>query len=172
MQYWEYRTVYLQSRTASWPTNKGWRVAAINEQEQPNWRKSETYPSLAEFCNQMGQQHWEMISVAYPGRSPFEIVLYLKRPLQRNMVGGERIQCWEYRTVYILALAANWLKSKGWRIREINEREQPDWKKSEVYASVAKFCDQMDQQNWELVGVTHPSRVQFEVVLYLKRPIQ
>ena len=171
MQHWEYRTVYALPHAVSWIKSEGWRVRGINEQEQPDWKKSEVYPSLAELCNQMGQQNWELMDVTHPDRSYFEI-LYFRRHVQWIMVEREHIQYWEYRTVFLLTFATNWFKKKEWRIKEINEQEQPDWKKSETYASVAGFCNQMSRQNWDLISVTYPDRSYFEIILYFKRPIQ
>jgi len=81
MSRWEYQTALLQP-ASGWSTHKGWRLREINRQEQPGWKQAEIYVSVAAFCNQMGQQDWELVSVTYPGDSVFEIELYFKHLLQ------------------------------------------------------------------------------------------
>lgn len=63
------------------------------------------------------------------------------------------MQRWEYRTSHLEAVPVSLTKSKGWRLKQIDEQEQPDWKKTEVHTSVTEFCNQMSQQGWELVSV-------------------
>ena len=57
----------------------------------------------------------------------------------------------------------------GWRLKEINEQEQPDWKKSEIYPSTVDFCNQMSREGWELISVVHPRYAELEVIFYFKR---
>jgi hypothetical protein len=40
---------------------------------------------------------------------------------------------WEYRTVALHPASVSLTRVNGWRLKEINEQEQPDWKKSEIY---------------------------------------
>ena len=58
---------------------------------------------------------------------------------------------------------------KGWRFKEINEQEQPDWKQTEIYPSIADLCNQMDRQDSELTSVGYPFQTASPVILYFKR---
>ena len=78
MQRWEYQTAFLVTSMAISKSHV-WRLYKVNEQEQPGWRKTEPYVSVVDFCNQMGQQGWELAGVMNPGSSSFEVVLYFKR---------------------------------------------------------------------------------------------
>ena len=60
----------------------------------------------------------------------------------------------EYHTAELIGVGLTC--SKGWRLREINEQVQPDWKKSKVYASVTDFCNEIAEQGWELVSASYP----------------
>lgn len=77
MQQWEYHNVYLSK--VIWGNSKGWRLWKIEEQEQPNWKKGKVYLSVTEFCNEMGQQGWELLSAAYPGKAVIYAILHFKR---------------------------------------------------------------------------------------------
>lgn len=43
---------------------------------------------------------------------------------------GDRMRHWEYRTLSVHQVSVSFTKTKGWRLKEINEQEQPDWKKA------------------------------------------
>lgn len=83
MQRWEYRTTQLEAVPVSLTKSKGWRLKKIDEQEQPDWKKTEVHTSVTEFCNLMGQQGWELVSVSVPERFANPVILYFKRPLER-----------------------------------------------------------------------------------------
>lgn len=53
VQRWEYYCVHLAA--VGLVRDKGWRLWRINEQERRDWKKSEIYTSVNEFCNQIGQ---------------------------------------------------------------------------------------------------------------------
>lgn len=76
MQQWEYYSVHLAG--VGWE-NKGWRVWQVNDQEQPNWKKNGVYPSVTDFCSEMGQLGWELICAAYPGETVTYVILHFKR---------------------------------------------------------------------------------------------
>jgi len=82
------------------------------------------------------------------------------------------MQRWEYRTAQLITVPVSLTKSKGWKLKEINGQEQPDWKKAEIYSSVTDFCNQMSQQGWELASAAYPGYPLGEVVLYFKRLLQ
>lgn len=82
------------------------------------------------------------------------------------------MQRWEYRTAQLDAVPVGLTKVKGWKLKEVDEQEQHEWKKTEVYASVAEFCNQMGQQGWELVCAAYPERFVSIVILYFKRLLQ
>ena len=44
---------------------------------------------------------------------------------------------WVYRTLLLRPASLNLARVKGWRLKEINEQEQPDWKQTELYTSIA-----------------------------------
>ena len=77
------------------------------------------------------------------------------------------MQRWDYRTAQLVGVG--WAKSSGWRLREIDEQEQPDWKKTEVYSSVTDYCNQMAQQGWELISAAYPGETVTYVILHFKR---
>jgi hypothetical protein len=80
MPHWEYRTVLLYAFLH--PHNhKSWRVKAINEQKIPNWEETKEYSSVADFCNQMGKQGWELITVHSENHPDLKMLieLYFKR---------------------------------------------------------------------------------------------
>jgi hypothetical protein len=79
MKQWEYRSALLHAIPGSLTKNKGWKLRQIDEQELPNWKKTEIYTSVAAFCNQMGRQGWELISVNNHSTSMLA-ALYFKRP--------------------------------------------------------------------------------------------
>jgi len=85
------------------------------------------------------------------------------------METGE-MQRWEYHTVQLVVMGLTY--SKGWKLKEINEQEQSDWKKTEAYSSVTDFCNQMGQQGWELMSAAYPNRAITPVILYFKRLFQ
>jgi hypothetical protein len=76
------------------------------------------------------------------------------------------MQRWEYRSAVLVGVPKNLTKNKGWRVREIDEQELPDWKKSELHSSVLAFCNQMGQQGWELISLNDAR----DIALYFKRP--
>jgi len=80
VQRWEYCSIHLAG--VGLLRDKGWQLWQINEQEQQNWKKSEIYASVNEFCNQMGQQGWELVCIAYPGELVTFAILHFKRSLQ------------------------------------------------------------------------------------------
>jgi len=80
MPRWEYHSALLEV-VSSWSIHKGWRLKEINEQEQSHWQKTRLYASVADFCTQMGQQGWELVSAVYSGHHGSEVGLYFKRPL-------------------------------------------------------------------------------------------
>lgn len=82
MQKWEYRTATLLAIPSISGIVKGWRLRAINDQELPNWKKAEMYSTIAVFCNQMGQEGWELINTVSTGLSQFSLLLFFKRPCE------------------------------------------------------------------------------------------
>jgi hypothetical protein len=82
MQLWEYRTALLNAVAVTLIKTSGWRLKEVNEQEQSNWKKTEIYPRLVDFCNQMGREGWELTSASYPDHTVEKVILYFKRPLQ------------------------------------------------------------------------------------------
>lgn len=78
MQQWEYCTALL-SAVVHFGNYQGWRLKEINERRQPDGQEAKEYTSVADFCNQMGQQGWELISANGSLRST-SIELYFKRP--------------------------------------------------------------------------------------------
>jgi hypothetical protein len=82
---------------------------------------------------------------------------------------GDRMRHWEYRTLSVHQVSVSFTKTKGWRLKEINEQEQPDWKKTEVYPSIADLCNQMDEQGWELTGVGYQYQTESPTILYFRR---
>jgi hypothetical protein len=50
----------------------------------------------------------------------------------------------------------------------MNEQDLPNWKKAERYSSIAGFCNQMDQEDWELVSTSFSAYNGF--LLCFKRP--
>ncbi|MDQ2886970.1 MAG: hypothetical protein M3Y39_12915 [Chloroflexota bacterium] len=79
---------------------------------------------------------------------------------------------WEYRTLLVHKVPISFTKTKGWRLKEINEKEQPDWKKTEIYPSIAELCNQMDEQGWELTSVGYQLQTESPIILYFKRSLQ
>jgi hypothetical protein len=63
----------------------------------------------------------------------------------------------------------NWLSPERWWLRQINEREIPNWKKTEPFASVMVYCAFMDDQGWELIGTGYQD-LSSCVSLLFKRP--
>ncbi|MDQ2886969.1 MAG: hypothetical protein M3Y39_12910 [Chloroflexota bacterium] len=82
---------------------------------------------------------------------------------------GERMRHWEYRTVGMHLASVSSTRVNGWRLKEINEQEQPDWKKTESYPSIVDFCNHMSREGWELISAGHPRYADLQVVLYFKR---
>lgn len=80
MQLWEYRTASLSS-VLGFHSNKGWKLKAIDEQELPNWKNTDTYASIASFCNEMGRQGWELVSTV-TFNDGIGLILSFKRPLE------------------------------------------------------------------------------------------
>jgi len=75
------------------------------------------------------------------------------------------MQQWEYHTVTLMPIAGL-TKLKGWKLKQINEQELPNWKNAEMYSSTADFCNQMGLQGWELV-----SAVAYDGLMFcFKRP--
>jgi hypothetical protein len=79
MQQWEYRFALLTEVPSSLTKHRGWKLSIIDEQELPNWKKAEVYPSVLAFCNAMGQQGWELVNVHGLSTST-AIEIYFKRP--------------------------------------------------------------------------------------------
>jgi len=75
----------------------------------------------------------------------------------------------EYHTAQLVGVGLT--RSKGWKLREINEQVQPDWKKSKIYASVTDFCNETAEQDWELVSASYPGEAVTYVILHFKRLI-
>lgn len=80
------------------------------------------------------------------------------------------MQRWEYHIAQLIEVGLG--HSRGWKLKEINGQEQPDWKKTEIYSSVTDFCNQMSQQGWELASADYPGYPLGEVALYFKRLLQ
>lgn len=78
MQKWEYHTVSLMAQGSFSGRIRSWKLRMINEEEVSNWRKAEGYSSLRVFCNQMGQEGWELISTGPPTTDG--LLLFFKRP--------------------------------------------------------------------------------------------
>lgn len=79
MQKWEYQTVSLMSEVSIGGRVKRWKLKTINEEDIPGWRKAEGYSSLMVFCNQMGQERWELVSTG-PYIYNLGLLLFFKRP--------------------------------------------------------------------------------------------
>lgn len=78
MQKWEYHTVGLMADMSFGGRVKSWKVHTINEEKVPNWYSAEGYSSLKVFCNQMGQEGWELVST----QPTNGLLLFFKRPLE------------------------------------------------------------------------------------------
>lgn len=76
MQQWEYQTTTLFP-VLGFTKIKGWKLRAINEDDLPNWKETERYSTVTIFCNKMGQQGWELVSVFNVPNAG--LVLYFKR---------------------------------------------------------------------------------------------
>lgn len=92
------------------------------------------------------------------------------KPVHTTRMETVKMQRWEYRTAQLVVMGLTY--SKGWKLKEINEQKQPDWKKAEAYSSVTDFCNQMGQQGWELTSAAYPNRAITPVILYFKRLLQ
>jgi hypothetical protein len=79
MQQWEYRSALMQGATSDWNRVRTWRLRRIDDQELPDWRKAEIYSSIIAFCNEMGEEGWELISMD-GGSKNTSVELYFKRP--------------------------------------------------------------------------------------------
>jgi hypothetical protein len=80
MPQWEYHSDLL---VPVYPMMEfgGWKLKSVDEQEKTNWKKTEIYNSIAEFCNQIGKQGWELVSVVRVSHSGKDTMLYFKRPV-------------------------------------------------------------------------------------------
>jgi hypothetical protein len=76
---------------------------------------------------------------------------------------------WEYHAVFLQAAHSNLWWPRGWRLRQINEQEIPNWKETETFASVATYCNRMDEQGWDLIGTNYRDSSS-SVSLLFKRP--
>lgn len=81
MQKWEYHTVLLMLSMGISGRVKCWRLKAINEKNVPHWRKAEECSSLSVFCNQMGQEGWELASTERDKYNT-DCLLFFKRQLE------------------------------------------------------------------------------------------
>src|SRR5262249_17242402 len=79
MQRWEYRFIGLAAIPRNLFVNKGWSVSEIDEQALPNSNNAEVYPSVLAFCNHMGLQGWELLSLNETKSMAAHIRLYFKR---------------------------------------------------------------------------------------------
>lgn len=80
MQQWEYRTATLVP--FGWGQATNWKLRQLDEQELRDWNFTEGYSSLLVFCNQMGFQGWELVSVTNSNSSSSgERFFYFKRPI-------------------------------------------------------------------------------------------
>lgn len=84
MRQWEYRTFLLHSVNSDLLWYGGWRLRQINEQEIPNWKKTEVFSSVAAYCNYMDEQGWELINADYHDARPNALLLF-KRPYTNAM---------------------------------------------------------------------------------------
>lgn len=78
------------------------------------------------------------------------------------------MQGWEYCSAELRS-PGNVFYSRGWRLRAIDERELPKWRKTEVYVSVVAFCNYMDKYRWELISIDFFSTGAYALLLF-KRP--
>lgn len=56
-----------------------------------------------------------------------------------------------------------------WWLRQKNGQEIPAWKKGEPFASLAAYCNYMDEQGWEIVNVHYHDEHSTASLLF-KRP--
>ena len=80
MRRWEYHSTLLFTDGGSNPVWHGrWWLRLMNEQEIPNWKKTEPFASVATYCNFMDEQGWELIDVSYRDSSSCVSLLF-RRP--------------------------------------------------------------------------------------------
>ena len=83
MRRWEYQTTALYTDgNLRWPGK--WWLRQMNEQEIPDWKKAEPFPSIATYCNYMDEQGWDLISINYRDPEAWALLLF-KRPYTNAM---------------------------------------------------------------------------------------